>query len=70
MFDRIWLRDTAERVIATALQTFLALVVVTDLPTLRTAVVAGVAAGLSALKAAIAARVPGTISPSSVVQVR
>lgn len=68
MLDPIWLRDTAERVIATAIQTFLALIVVTDISTLRTAAVAGLAAGLSVLKAAVARKVPGTIGPASVAK--
>lgn len=68
MLDPVWLRDTAERVIATAIQTFLALIVVADISTLRTAAVAGLAAGLSVLKAAVARKVPGTIGPASVVK--
>ena len=70
MFHRVWLRDTAERAIATAVQTFLALVLagsLTDVATLKAAVVAAVAAGLSVVKSAIAAKVPGTVSPASLV---
>lgn len=70
MFNRVWFRDTAERAIATAVQTFLALVLagsLTDVATLKAAGVAAVAAGLSVLKSAIAARIPGTVSPASVV---
>lgn len=69
MFHRVWLRDTAERAIATAAQTFLALVLagsLTDVATLKAAAVAAVAAGLSVVKSAIAARIPGTLSPASV----
>lgn len=68
MLDPIWLRDTAERVIATAIQTFLALVLVTDLSSVKTAAVAGIAAGLSVLKAAVARKVPGTIGPASIAR--
>lgn len=70
MFNRVWLRDCAERSVATAAQTFLALVLagsLTDVATLKAAGVAAVAAGLSVVKSALAARIPGTVSPASVV---
>lgn len=70
MFNRVWLRDCAERATATALQTFLALVLagsLTDIATLKAAAVSALAAALSVVKSALAARIPGTVSPASVV---
>lgn len=70
MFNRVWLKDCAERAVATAAQTFLALVLagsLTDVATLKAAGVAAVAAGLSVVKSMLAARIPGTVSPASVV---
>ena len=69
-FNKVWFRDTAERAISTAVQTFLALVLagsLTDVATMKAAAVAAVAAGLSVVKSALAARVPGTVSPASLV---
>ena len=69
-FNKVWFRDTAERAIATAVQTFLALVLagsLTDVATMKAAAVAAVAAGLSVVKSALAARVPGTVSPAPLV---
>jgi hypothetical protein len=60
-----WLADMAERALWTAVQAFLATFSLTDLSTARTAGVAAGAAVLAVLKAAVAARVAGTISPAS-----
>jgi len=65
---KAWLVDTAERVIFTALETFLAVFVVTDLSSAKSAAVAAVAAGLSVLKGALASLRKGTISPASTVK--
>lgn len=69
--NTIWLRDTAERVVATFLQAFLAALLAGPLDlvsvgTLRAAALGGIAAALSVIKAALATRLPGTISPASV----
>jgi hypothetical protein len=69
MFNRVWLRDTAERSIATFAQTFLALLLagsLADVATIQAAAVAGLASALSVIKSALAARIPGTVSPASV----
>lgn len=62
-----WAIDTAERMIWTFLQAFLAVITLGNMSTVRTAGIAGAAAALSALKSAVAARIPNTISPASVV---
>lgn len=62
-----WAIDTAERLIWTFLQAFLAVITLGNMSTVRTAAIAGAAAALSALKSAVAARIPNTISPASVV---
>ena len=70
LFNKVWLRDATERAVATAAQTFSALVlagVVTDVPTAKAAAMSAVAAGLSVLKSMLAARIPGTVSPASLV---
>ena len=57
MFNRVWLKDCAERAVATAAQTFLALVLagsLTNVATLKAAGVAAVAAGLSVVKSMLA----------------
>jgi hypothetical protein len=67
MLDTTLLKDVAERAIATALQTFVALYVVGDMSSLKTAAVAGVAAGLSVLKGVVASAVPFGDKSASVV---
>lgn len=70
MFHRVWLRDCAERALATFAQTLIALLLagaVTNVATLKAAAISAVAAALSVVKSALAARVPGTVSPASVV---
>lgn len=62
---RLWIYDTAERAIFTALQTFLAVWIITDSSTLTTAGTAAAAAGLAVVKAAIARRVNSEVSPAS-----
>ena len=56
--DLTQIKDIAERAVMTAIQTFLALVVVSDLSSAKTAAAAAVAAGLSVLKGAVAAGGP------------
>ena len=73
MFNRIWIRDTVERTIATYVQAFLGLVIAsaaTDITigTVQAAAVSAIPAALAVLKAAIAARVPGTVSPASLAE--
>ena len=58
-------RDTAERVAMTFLQSFVAVLVVGDWSSVRTAGIAGAAAVLSLLKSVIASRF-GDGSPSAV----
>ncbi len=58
MLNRNQLLDVAERAVATAIQTFLALWLATDLTDARSAGVAAAAAGLSVLKGWVA-----TVSP-------
>ena len=73
--NKVWIRDVAERAIATYLQTFLGLLLAgwttdtVDLSVVQAAAVAAVPAALAVVKGALAARVPGTISPASVVEV-
>ena len=70
MFNSTWLRDTFERTASTYIQTLLGLVLAAgvtswDVSTLKAAALAAVPAALAVIKAALAARVPGTISPAS-----
>lgn len=76
MFTRVFWRDCAERVISTAAQAaILAIgqdVAGFDVFTADLATVAGAAVGgaaLTVLKCLAAAKVPGTISPASVIEV-
>lgn len=67
-YGPIFWRDLAERVIATYVQSVIGLLLVsgvTDLAVVQSAAVAAIPAALSALKAFIAERVPGTVSPAS-----
>lgn len=73
LHDKVWIRDTVERVVATYLQTVLGLLIAvqaTDLSIdfLQAAAMSGVPAALAVLKAAIARKVPGTMSPSSLAR--
>lgn len=61
---KAWALDTAERAGFTAAQAFLAVWIVTDQSTVRNAAVAAVAAAVAVLKAAVASRRTGTISPA------
>lgn len=63
-----WIRDTAERAGFTAAQAFLAVWVVTDQSTVRNAAVAALAAAIAVVKAAIAARRTGTMSPAGLIR--
>lgn len=58
MITKTLLKDVAERAVATAAQTFLALLTVSDLSSAKTAAAAGIAAGLSVLKGFAASLVP------------
>ena len=66
-----WLRDTIERTAATAVQAFLATLLASgtldlDVSTVQAAALAGLAAGLAVITAAIAARWPqDSLSPAS-----
>ena len=66
-----WIKDTAERVLFTFLETFLAIVLAVsttewDLSTAKAAAIGGVAAALAVIKAAIASRkTTNTVSPAS-----
>lgn len=66
----LWLKDTGERLGFTFLEAFAAaaaLSPVFDLSTVKSAAIAGTAAGLSYLKSTLTGLVPGTISPVSLV---
>lgn len=66
MFSKRWLIDTAERALATGVQTFLAQLVVADLSTAEGAALAAVGAVMSVIKAAIATRIGSADSASLV----
>ena len=53
------LKDWAERTAWTAVQSFLAVFVVTDLSTAKTAITAAIAAGLAAVKSLAQQRIKG-----------
>tara|TARA_R100001463_G_scaffold108510_1_gene163046 strand:- start:671 stop:862 length:192 start_codon:yes stop_codon:yes gene_type:complete len=53
-------KDWCERACWTAVQSFLAVFVVSDLSTVRSAVIAGVAAGVSAIKSLAKERLQGS----------
>lgn len=70
---RQWLLDTAERAVFTFIEAFLAVMLVTgtdwlNLSALRAAGISAIAAAAAVIKAAIASRMAGTISPASVVK--
>lgn len=66
---RQWLRDTIERTAATFVQAFIAAWLASgtlDISTAQAAAVAGIAAALAVVKAAVAARWPAdAVSPAS-----
>ena len=68
-----FLKDTAERAVASFLEAFLTIVTVAttswfSLSTWRAAAVAGVVAAVTVFKAALANIRPGTMSPASAVK--
>lgn len=68
-----WLKDTAERAIASFLEAFLTIVIAANttwfnLSTIRAAAVAGGVAAFTVIKAALANIRPGTMSPASAVK--
>jgi hypothetical protein len=69
MFTATWFKDTLERTIKTALQAFLAVIILSGdyhLTAVRAAVIAGLAAAFTVVKAAIAPLLPGLkITPAS-----
>lgn len=73
-FNKVWVRDVAERTVATWAQTFLGLLLAgwttdaVDLTLVQSAAVAAIPAALAVLKGAIAAKVPGTVSPASLAE--
>ena len=71
--SKLFLRDLAERAIATYLQSFIGLLIVsgvTDLQAIQTAAVAAIPAALSVIKSVLAQRyVPDTVSPASLIAV-
>jgi len=64
---KAWLVDVAERAVFSFLETFLALFVVADLSTAKTAAVAGLTAAFAVVKGALASLRKDTISPASTV---
>lgn len=63
-----WLLDTLERLLATFIETFIGAISLSaafDVSALKSAAIAGVAAGLSYLKSTFATLLPNTVSPSS-----
>lgn len=71
---RQWLRDTIERTAATFVQAFIAAWLAAgslDISTAQAAALAGIAAALAVVKAAIAARWPSdSVSPASLAPVK
>lgn len=68
-----WLKDAAERVLATYLEAFCGLLIASSagmmsLSSVRAAALAAIPAALSVLKSIAASRLPGTVSPASVVR--
>ena len=67
MFTRQWFKDMAERALATFVQAFLAIIIASEtlnVSTLKAAMVAGIAAVLSAVKSALATKVGNPSSAS------
>ena len=68
---RQWVIDTIERAVFTFLQAFIAVMLATlpedwlNVSAIRAAAVGGLAAALAVVKAAIASRVPSSVSPAS-----
>lgn len=71
MLTRTWLIDAAERVVLTAVETFLGTLLLAagafNVSTVHAAAIAGVSAGLAAAKTVIAAKMKGTVSPASLL---
>jgi hypothetical protein len=72
-WNKLWLRDTVERTLATYVQAFIGLLLASaatswDIATVKAAAVAAVPAALAVVKAAIARNVPGTVSPASLIE--
>lgn len=73
-FNRVWVVDVVERTVATWAQSFLGLLLAgwttdaVDLSLIQSAAVSAVPAALAVLKGAVAARVPGTVSPASLAE--
>ena len=64
---QLFIKDILERTLVTFVQAFLGVWVVTDVSTVKTAAVAGVAAALAVLKGLIASRVGDSASASLTV---
>lgn len=65
-----WIRDTVERAVSTWAQVFLGLLIAgwsgaVDLAVIQAAAWSALPAGLAVIKAALAAKVGGTVSPAS-----
>lgn len=54
--NKYFYRDMLERVVATFIETFLAIFVIGDMTTVETASIAGAAAGLAVIKSSVASR--------------
>jgi hypothetical protein len=73
--NTVWLKDVAERTVATYAQAFIGLLLAgwttdaVDLSLVQAAAVSAVPAALAVLKGALASKVPGTISPASLTEV-
>ena len=73
--NTVWLKDVAERTIATYLQAFIGLLLAgwttdaIDLSLVQAAAVSAIPAALAVLKGALATKVPGTVSPASLTEV-
>lgn len=72
-YNKVWFRDVAERTVATWVQAFVGLLLAgwttdtVDLSLIQSAAVAAIPAALAVVKGALAASVPGTVSPASVI---
>lgn len=73
-YHPVWIRDVAERTIATWVEAFLGLLLAgwstntVNLSVIESAAVAAIPAALAVIKGALAARVPGTVSPASIAE--
>lgn len=68
--DANQLKDVAERAVMTAVQTFFALLVVTDVSSVKTAAAAAFAAGLSVIKGVFAAKGPFGDATASLLNIK